>query len=174
MSAAAAAVAVAVPGLNKVVVGMADMQTSCGCGDELITYALGSCLGITVWDPVCLVGAMLHVMMPTGKLDPAKARARPFMFVDAGVPLLFRAAYKLGAKKERLIVSVAGGAAIGRGSDDRFKIGKRNFAALRKLLWKNGVLLKSHDVGGNHPRTMSLAIASGEVQLRTAGDVRRI
>lgn len=166
--------AAAAPRLSRVVVGMADMKASRGPGDELITYALGSCLGITIWDPACQVGAMLHVMMPTRRIDPAKAKVQPFMFVDAGVPQLFRAAYRLGAKKERLIVKVAGGAAIGRGGEDCFKIGKRNFASLRKLLWKNGVLLKSHDVGGNYPRTMSLAVATGEVQLRTAGDVRRM
>jgi chemotaxis protein CheD len=92
------------------------------------------------------------------------------MFVDTGVPQLFLASYKLGAKKERLIVKVAGGASVNKTADeDHFQIGKRNFLMLRKLLWKNGVLIKAENVGGQHARTMSLVLADGEVIIRANG-----
>lgn len=135
--------------------------------DLIVTHALGSCLGITVYDPLAKVGGMLHVMMPLSTIDPEKAAKNPYMFVDTGVPKLFIDCYKAGAMKQRLIVKVAGGASRSQNGDgDYFQIGKRNFTILRKLLWKNGVLLKSQDVGGNASRTVSLKIGTGEVIIR--------
>jgi chemotaxis protein CheD len=153
------------------VVGVADLKVSNVPGEKLITYALGSCLGIVVHDPVASVAGMLHVMLPTGTIDPAKMQDKPAMFVDSGVPLLFKECYKLGAKKERMQVKVAGGAHAGaREEDDRFQIGKRNMIALRKLLWKNGVLVHAHDTGGiQTSRTMWVDVTSGEVTLKING-----
>jgi len=154
----------------KHVVGVGDMRISSQAGDLIITYALGSCLGITIHDPVACVGGLLHVMLPLSAIDPPKAKDNPFMFVDTGVPRLFLDCYKEGAKKERLIVKVAGGANVnGNMRDDYFQIGKRNFVMLRNLLWKNGVLLKAHDVAGTLSRTMTLEIGSGEVTIRSNG-----
>jgi chemotaxis protein CheD len=95
------------------VVGVADLKVSASTEERLITYALGSCLGIVVYDPVVSVAGMLHVMLPTGTIDPAKMQEKPAMFVDSGIPLLFKECYKLGAKKERMQVKVAGGAHAG-------------------------------------------------------------
>jgi chemotaxis protein CheD len=85
--------------------------------------------------------------------------------------LLFRRSYELGARKERIVVRVAGGAHSGATeADDQFQIGKRNFLTLRKLLWKNNVLLHAHDVGGcQTSRTMRLDLATGEVSVRANG-----
>jgi chemotaxis protein CheD len=151
----------------KQIVGIADMKISSQPGDVLITYALGSCLGITIYDPVAKVGGMLHVMLPLSSVNAAKAAENPMMFVDTGVPELFKACYRVGAKKERLILKVAGGASLQNNEEnDQFQIGKRNFLMLRKLLWKNNVLIEAWDVGESHSRTMSLDISSGEVVLK--------
>ncbi len=157
------------------VVGVADLKVSNTPGERLITYALGSCLGIVVYDPVVSVAGLLHVMLPTGTIDEAKMKDKPAMFVDSGVPLLFKACYKLGAKKERMQVKVAGGAHAGaREEDDRFQIGKRNMIALRKLLWKNGVLVHAHDTGGvQTSRTMWVSVTTGEVTLKINGAERK-
>ena len=56
--------------------------------------------------------------------------------------------------------------------NDLFKIGKRNFLILRKLLWKEMLLLKSYDVGGSSSRTMLLEIGTGKVMIRSNGQVR--
>lgn len=151
----------------KHIIGIADMKISGSAGDLLITYALGSCLGISVYDPVARVGGLLHAMLPVSSVNPEKALKNPFVFVDTGVPQLFKAAYAAGARKERIILKVAGGATMKENeSDDQFQIGKRNFTMLRKLLWKNNVLIESYDVGENYSRTMSLDIATGEVTLK--------
>lgn len=153
------------------VVGVADVKVSNNPGERLITYALGSCLGIIVFDPVAGVAGLLHVMLPTGTIDTQKMQEKPAMFVDSGVPLLFKECYKLGAKKERMQCKVAGGAHAGASEeDDRFQIGKRNMIALRKLLWKNGVLVHAHDTGGiQTSRTMWVEVATGEVTLKING-----
>lgn len=158
----------------KITVDISDMRISNTAGDVLITYALGSCLGIAIYDPVARVGGLLHVMLPESSIDPEKARVKPYMFVDTGVPLLFREAYKVGAKKERIVVKAAGCASMREEKDDRFQIGKRNELMLRKLLWKNGVMLEGCDLGGNTARTMSLEIGTGTVILRTRDGERSV
>ncbi len=159
----------------KHIVGVADMKISAQKEDEIITYALGSCLGVTVYDPIACVGGMLHAMLPQSSIDSRKAADNPYMFVDTGVPELFRECYRLGGRKERLVVKVAGGAcARGNEEDDYFQIGKRNFVIFRKLLWKNGVLLSAHDVGGSQSRTLTLRIDTGEVSLKVDGEIRKL
>jgi chemotaxis protein CheD len=149
---------------------MADLKTASSRDDVLITHALGSCLGITVFDPVVGVGGMLHAMLPDSTIDPRKAGDNPAMFIDTGVPLLFRECYARGAQKPRMILRVAGGATSrAHPQDDYFRIGERNFVALRKLLWKNNVLIDASDVGGTDSRTMIFSLASGEVQIRKNG-----
>lgn len=150
----------------NVVVDIADLNVSKDGGATLITFSLGSCIGVTIWDPVAKVGGLLHYMLPEASIAPAKAEASPAMFCDTGVPKLFKAAYELGASKGRLVVKVAGGSQL---VDDNgtFNIGKRNYLALRKIFWKNGVLINAEDVGGSSSRTVRLNVGTGEVTVKT-------
>ena len=136
--------------------------------DMLVTHALGSCQGLTVYDPAEKIGGMLHAMLPLSKINPGKAEANPFMFVDTGVPKLFREIYEMGGQKSRLIVKAAGcGQPLG--NNEMFKIGERNYTILKKLLWKNNVLLESEDVGGTVSRTIHFDLASGQVIISSGG-----
>lgn len=156
---------------RKVVVGIAELAVSADRGETIITYALGSCVGLCVYDPIAGVGGMLHAMLPTSQLDLERALTNPARFVDSGVPALFKACYGLGAQKDRMVAKVTGGAQIALAGDlDSFQIGKRNFVALKKLLWKNGVLLKGQDVGGSKSRVVSLRIADGVVVVKSCGE----
>lgn len=154
------------------IVGIADMAVSADPGDVILTYALGSCLGLCVYDPVARVGGMLHFMLPQGSMSPEKAEQNPLMFADTGIPKLFLGSYALGAKKERMIVVVAGGASFSVSEDAELAIGQRNIAMLRKLMWKNGVLLKKHELGGTEPRNMTLDLQNGEVTVGFGGETR--
>lgn len=149
-----------------VVVDIADLAVSNKPGDTLITYSLGSCIGLAIYDPVSHVGGLLHYMLPESQISPEKAKLNPAMFCDTGVPKLFRAAYELGAVKNRLIIKVAGGSQL---LDDNgtFNIGKRNYLALRKIFWKNGVMIQSENVGGAASRTLKLDISTGTVTIKT-------
>lgn len=151
-------------------VGVGDLKVSDHSSGVIVTFALGSCLGIAVHDAVAGVGGLLHAMLPDSRLDPSKAEMRPARFVDSGVALLFRKCYQLGARKERMRLVVAGGAARnGDDEGDLFRIGKRNMLMLRKLLWKNGVLLAASDVGGSDSRSVTLEVGSGIVMVKRAG-----
>lgn len=154
--------------MGKIVVGIADIKVSNNPEDTLITYALGSCIGVIVYDPMVKVGGLLHFMLPESKVNPQRAKENPYMFADTGVPLLFKTCYKYGAKKRRMIVKVAGGAEI---MDEAryFNIGKKNYAVLRKIFWRNGVLIRAEDVGGMVNRTVELDIGTGEVRLKIPG-----
>jgi chemotaxis protein CheD len=158
----------------KHVVSVADMTISCVAGDILVTHALGSCLGVAVYDPVSVAGGLLHVMMPQASINPEKALANPYMFVDTAMPAFFRTLYAHGLMKQRARVFVAGGANVHNVDSDRFAIGKRNYVILRKILWQNGVLIAAEDVGGSDPRTMYLELGSGRVWLSTAGVEREL
>ena len=158
----------------KHIVGVADMKVASVAGDVLVTHALGSCLGVAVYDPVAVVGGLLHVMMPQASINPDKAKSNPFMFVDSGVPAFFQRLYAAGAAKARCVVMVAGGSNVNGGDNDRFAIGKRNYIILRKLFWKNGILVKAEEVGGTAPRTMYLEIGTGRTWLSTAGQERQL
>ena len=150
----------------NMVVDIADLAVTNDKRATIITHSLGSCIGITLWDPQVCVGGMIHFMLPDSGLSPDKAKANPAMFANSGVPALFRAAYELGAVKKRMIVKVAGGSQL---LDDKgtFNIGKRNYVMVRKLFWKNGILIDGENVGGSISRTIRLEVASGRVMLKT-------
>jgi chemotaxis protein CheD len=152
----------------KVVVGIADMKVSNNVKETLITYSLGSCIGLAIWDPVVKVGGMLHYMLPESRLDRERARTSPCMFADSGIPALFMESYRLGASKNRLVVSVVGGSQI-VDPTDMFSIGKRNYQILRKLFDKNHIRIAKEDIGGCANRTISLDIGTGRVILKISG-----
>ena len=150
------------------VVGVADMKVSRDPGVTLVTHSLGSCIGLAIYDPVVRVGGLLHYMLPDSSLDLKKSRNNPNMFGDTGIPLLFKSTYKFGAKKSRLRVIVAGGAQI-MDQNGLFNIGKRNHTLLRKIFWKNNVMIDFEEVGGTVNRTIRLEIETGSIWLKTSG-----
>ena len=155
---------------NRLVVGIADLKLSKKSGELLVTYALGSCLGVAIHDPEAKVGGILHAMLPSASADQSRGDFNPAKFVDSGVTTLFKEAYRMGARKERIVAKVAGGASLASGGgQDSFQIGKRNIVALKKLFWKNGVLLKGEDLGGHISRTMTLDVATGEIRIKSNG-----
>ena len=146
-------------------VGISDMKVSTNESDILVTHSLGSCIGLSLYDPEIRVGGMVHCMMPVSKLDPVKAAANPLMFTDTGVTALLKSVFDRGANRRRLIVTVAGAASL---LDDKgfFKIGEKNYAILRKILWKNDILISQEDVGGNIVRTMYLYMETGRTLIK--------
>jgi chemotaxis protein CheD len=158
----------------KHIVGVADMKIADAPGDVIVTHALGSCLGVSAYDPHAQVGGLLHVMLPQSSINPEKAAVNPYMFVDSGLPAFFHRLYEAGGVKGRLVVKVAGGSNVQALAEDRFAIGKRNHVLLRKIFWQNSILVAAEDVGGTRPRTMYLEIGTGRTWLNTAGQEREL
>lgn len=152
----------------KIVVGISDMKVSNNPDDVLITYSLGSCIGLVIWDPVAKVGGLLHYMLPDSSLDKEKAELKPFMFADTGIPRLFKETYKFGGNKNRMVVKVFGGSQI-MDSSGIFNIGKRNYTILRKIFWKNKIMIAKEDVGGVSNRTVSIEVGTGLIRLKVSG-----
>lgn len=145
------------------------MAISSSPDEIIVTHALGSCIGLSVFDPQVCVGALLHFQLPSSKNDEAKAIKNPFMYADTGIPRMFKECYKLGAKKHRMVVKVAGGGKATTGSD-MFEIGRRNYVYMRKIFWKNNVLISSEHIGNNYPITMMLDMSSGKTYIRVRGN----
>jgi chemotaxis protein CheD len=154
---------------GRVVIGIGGLAVRRAGAGTIITHALGSCLGIAVWDPHQRIGGMLHAQLPLAQLNPDRARESPTLFVDLGLNLLFKSAIEMGARKAALRVTVAGGANVTGSVASQFDIANRNLTVLRKLLWQQGVLVAGEDTGGGHPRTMSLNLATGETLVEGQG-----
>jgi len=126
---------------------------------RLVTIGLGSCVGITLYDPRSRVGGMIHVMLPENKkgLKPAK-------YADTGLPLLVDELEDEGAKRSRLVAKIAGGAAMFSISDNSsLNVGERNVEKVRQILNDMDVEIAGEDVGEDYGRTMKFSAEDGEV-----------
>jgi chemotaxis protein CheD len=155
--------------MNMVTVDISDYKVSSDPQAVLVTYALGSCIAVLVHDPVRVVGGMIHYMLPLSKINPEKARLLPGMFADTGIPQLFQSMYQKGCKKEDLVVKVVGGAQL-HDASGVFNIGKRNYTVLRKMFWKQEVIIAAEDIGGSKSRTARLFVGSGRCTVCSQGE----
>lgn len=153
---------------KTLVVGVADMVVSNDAGSEIVTYSLGSCLGITVYDPAKKVGGLLHLMLPDSGIDAEKAVKLPAMFVDTGVPWLFQSVYNLGGERSRVVIKVAGGAQF-LDQQRAFNIGERNIQAFTDIIARHGHKIQAHDVGGFCSRTLRMDMSNGNVSIHSPG-----
>lgn len=156
------------PPKKSLVVGMGDMLVSNDSSAQLITYSLGSCVGVVIYDPIVRIGGMLHAMLPDSTINAERASSRPNMFVDTGLPSMFHAVYALGGLKHRLVVKMAGGAEF-LDQNKVFNIGHRNVEAVVAMLARNSVQLEAKATGGYESRTMRLDLQTGAVTLSTPG-----
>lgn len=140
--------------------------------DTLISYALGSCLGLTMYDPMARIGGLIHAKLPTERQVRPDFAGGPAVFADLGSQRLLQAMYDAGAVKSRILVCLAGCAKPAQAITS--DIGARNYTIARKVLWKNGLLVHGEDVGGENPRTITLVIATGEVTINSLGKRTRL
>jgi chemotaxis protein CheD len=157
---------------NKITVGISDARLSKNAGDVLVTYSLGSCIGVTLYDPVARIGGMLHCMQPCSEDCRQSEEYSPFKFADTGLASLYEKVLSTGAVARRLQVKIAGGAKRLSTINETFNIGKRNYVAVRKALWKCALRVTAEEVGGTIPRTMYLNMENGAVMIGSQGTKR--
>ncbi len=153
---------------KRVTVDVSDARVSANPEDVLATFSLGSCVALCLYDCSLGIGGLIHYQLPDARMNPEKAETLPYMFADTGITKLVEKMVSMGANKRRMIVKAAGGAAMQSGPQG-FDIGKRNYLALRKIMWKNGMFIDAEEIGGNTPRNMYLSIADGAVTIRSNG-----
>jgi chemotaxis protein CheD len=155
------------------VVNVSDARVSSDAQDVLVTYSLGSCIGVSLYDPATHVGGMLHYQLPCSSIDPARARTHPLMYADTGMQVLLEQMQARGADKRRMKVKLAGAAQM---LDDKnfFNIGRRNHAAIRKIFWQHGMFIDAEDVGGVTPRTLYLHLSDGGVIVKSNGATKTL
>jgi chemotaxis protein CheD len=152
---------------QKLTVGIADMKILQGDG-EIITYALGSCIGICLWDPPLKLGALIHIMLP---LNMEPGRKNTMKYADTGIKETLNLLTAKGARKDRLVAKIAGGAKMFEvaGNSNLGNIGARNIESVKLNLRKEGIKLLAENVGGSVARTLSFYPATGVGEIRAYG-----
>lgn len=152
---------------NKITIGIADMKMAQKEG-TLITYALGSCIGICLYDPVIKLGALIHIMLP---LNMETGRKNTMKYADTGIRETLREMEAKGASRARITAKIAGGAKMFEvsGGGSLGNIGQRNIDSVRLCLKKENIRLLKEDVGGSVARTLSFDVATGNGSIRSYG-----
>lgn len=152
---------------DKLVVGIADMKMARQNG-MLITYALGSCIGICLYDPLIQLAALVHIMLP---LNMETGRKSPLKYADTGIRETLRQMEGKGAARTRIVAKIAGGARMFEvaGGGNLGNIGQRNIESTHMVLRREGIRLLREDVGGSVARTLLFDAASGQACVRSYG-----
>mgnify|MGYP000941360749 CR=1 FL=1 len=155
--------------MNKIItIGIADMKYTRNEG-VLITYALGSCVGVCLYDPVVKVAAMIHVMLPV--MLEGSRDSNLYKFADTGITATIKKMEAFGAVRSRITAKIAGGAKMfdipnGSGLGN---IGLRNVESVKKVLKSEGIPIIGEDVGENYARTLIFDSSNGMGIIRTYG-----
>ena len=153
-------------------VGLGEVKISKDPESVLACLSLGSCVALSVFDPVAKIGGMAHVVLPTSH---GRAGDRAARYADVAVPLLFETLRKRGAVDSRLVINLAGGAqmSLALGMGTAFKIGDDNVAAVCAALAVEGLQPKAVEAGGHKGRTVRLFIETGKTMVASAGQESR-
>lgn len=149
------------PGIEEKRVRMAEYYV--GMAPEIIaTVGLGSCVGISIYDPRKKIGGLIHIMLPENKKGLRKAK-----YADTGIPLLLNKMKKAGAKFRNLEAKIAGGAHMFNldSENSSIRIGRRNVESVKAILHKEGIDIIGEDTGANYGRTMKLFTEDGRVMI---------
>lgn len=157
-------------------VPIGEMVASTDIDDVLVVYGVGSCMVVGLYDPITKVGGILHALLPGINWQRQSVRGKPTKYVDQGIPLLMETMTSLGARKNRLVAYLCGGAQVinAPGLSDTFSIGERNVLAARMALRGAGLDVNSEMTGGRVGRTLRLHMADGKVTVKTLGQEERV
>ncbi len=156
---------------TNLTVGIADMKLHKTEG-SIITYALGSCIGICLYDPLLKLGSLTHIMLP---LNVEAGRKNPLKYADTGLAEAVQQMKRQGAAPARMWAKLAGGAKMFAGSGGSLgSIGQRNIDSVHMCLRKEGIRLMSEDVGSSYARTLLFDVATGRATVRSYGHPDKI
>lgn len=147
-------------------VGMADYKVG-RAPATLISYGLGSCIGISLYDPQTKIGGLLHIMLP----DSSKSRSNEnrAKFADTGIVDMLQDLQKMGAVKSRMVAKLAGGAQMFAfaNASDIMRVGVRNVEASKAILKSLSIPIVGEDTGKNYGRTVQIDLSTGIYTVKT-------
>ncbi|GAB4278634.1 MAG: chemoreceptor glutamine deamidase CheD [Candidatus Rifleibacteriota bacterium] len=159
------------------------MTTYVGIGEYFVsgqpdavikTMALGPCVGVAVFSKDAKIAGLLHVQLPLSTTNPELAARRPGAFADTGIPLLLEEFARCGCRPSDLVVKIVGGSQV-MDPAGTFNIGKRNYLAVKKILWAFRLWPVAEEIGGNISRTVTISVGSTDVLITTPGmETRKI
>jgi chemotaxis protein CheD len=153
-------------------VGMADLKVGKD-PDVLTTLGLGSCIGLTLYDPSTKIGGLVHYMLPDS--TKLKNNTNVAKFGDTGIKELYRQVVLKGANRRRLVAKIAGGACMfNNGNSAVGRVGDRNVEMAILMLKLLNVPLIAKDTGLNYGRTVELNCANGEFLIKSVGKPSKI
>lgn len=153
---------------NMIIVGMADLNVTKHPG-ALTTLGLGSCVGITLYDPVVKVAGLAHIMLPSSKA--IKNNSNVAKFADSAMVKLVNEMIRLGASRSRLVAKIAGGAQMFafNSTDKALRIGDQNVEATVKILNVLNIPILAQHTGDNYGRTIEIYTDDGRLVVKTIG-----
>ena len=146
------------------IIGIGEYVISHDPEDFIKTFALSSCVAVTVYNPFIHLAGMIHIALPN-PADLEEAQRRPGYYASSGIPsLIHKLCWDYGSQREDLQVKLFGGAVSLR-TDDYFKIGQKNIMAVRETL--SGMNLKILDAhtGGGISRSITMSVLTGEIEI---------
>lgn len=151
---------------GAVIIGISD-QKVVKAPDTLITYALGSCVGICMYDPVTSIGGMAHIILPSSK--ECTNNDNKYKFADLACAEMLRTMELQGCKKIRITAKIAGGAQMfaTQSNYPMGNIGQRNVIAVKQALRELGIRITAEDTGLNYGRTVEFNPETGEMKVKS-------
>ena len=152
--------------MGLITVGIADLNVA-KAPDSLVTYALGSCVGVCLYDKEKKIAGMVHVMLPlsTEAVNTIDNKRR---YADTGIKELLDVMARNGASKFGLTAKIAGGAQMFKVASAAFNIGERNVAAVKKVLTSYNIRIVAEDTGLDYGRTQFFHAETGTMEIRAA------
>lgn len=148
-------------------IGISDLNVA-RSPDVLLTYALGSCVGICLYDRAKKIGGLSHIMLPDS--SASHGAAQPYRFADTAIPILVQKMVLLGANKRALTAKIAGGARMfsTASNNSLSNIGQRNVVAVKEALAKQGIPIIAEDTGKDFGRTLFFTVEDGMMHIKSA------
>lgn len=139
----------------------------------LSTFALGSCVGVVIYDHEIGIAGLLHIMLPSSSIAAEKSRNQPFLFADTGIEAFVSALKSKGVSLEKASCVIAGGASV-MASSDAFKIGEKNGIAAESKLKDLGIAVRHSDLGGFSNRSLHINLLDGSLLIALPNEKKEI
>lgn len=132
-----------------------------------VTFALGSCVGVCLYDPVKKVGGLGHVMLPYHPKENQSEQI--YRYADSCIAAMVDDMERMGCLRGRIVAKVTGGAKMFNIADDSSfgNIGARNLEAVRRTLAALNIRIVSEDTGLNYGRTVYFYTETGTVTVKS-------